>query len=54
MPLRQIIFALIFGVVIAFAMRYMLGGELIIHLLVAIPAALFGGWYANTRKKDGI
>jgi hypothetical protein len=51
MPLRQVVLAVIFGVVIAVAMRYILGGELLIHLAVAIPAAVFGGWYASGRNK---
>jgi uncharacterized membrane protein len=47
---RQIIFAVLFGVVIAFVMRYALGGELLIHLLVAVPAALAGGWFAMRKR----
>lgn len=50
MPLRQILFAVLFGVVIAFAMRYALGGELLIHLMVAVPAALAGGWFASRNR----
>jgi uncharacterized RDD family membrane protein YckC len=50
MPLRQIIFAIFFGVVIAVAMRYALGGELLIHLMIAIPAALAGGWFASRNR----
>lgn len=52
MPLRQVILAIIFGIVIAFSMRYVLGGELAIHLMVAVPAALAGGWYASRNRPD--
>lgn len=50
MPVRQIIFAILFGVVIAIVMRYVLGGDLVIHLLVAVPAAIAGGYYGSRKK----
>lgn len=52
MPLRQIVFAIVFGVVIAVVMRYVLGGSLLIHALVAVPAALAGGWFAAKNQKQ--
>lgn len=51
MPLRQIIFAIVFGVVIAVVMQFVLGGNLLIHALVAVPAALAGGWFAAKNQK---
>lgn len=52
MPLRQIIFAIIFGVIIAVIMQVLLGGNLLIHIIVAVPAALAGGYFASKNQKD--
>lgn len=50
---RHIVLAIVFGIVIAFAMRYVLGGNLIGHLIVAVPAALAGAWFGvrNMSRK---
>lgn len=50
MATRHIVFAALFGVAIAIAMHYMLGGQLWIHLAVAVPAALAAA-YATSRQK---
>jgi len=47
MALRHIIFALIFGVAIGTAMYYALGGQLIVHVLVACAAALAAAWFTT-------
>ncbi|MGI9399657.1 MAG: hypothetical protein ACR2O0_00250 [Rhizobiaceae bacterium] len=52
MPLRQIIFAIVFGVAIAVIMQVLLGGNLLIHMIVAVPAALAGGYYASRNQTD--
>ena len=53
MHIRHIIIAIVFGIVIAFAMQYVLGGNLIGHLIVTIPAALLGAWFGvkNMNRK---
>jgi hypothetical protein len=40
MHLRHALIAVLLGIAVAFAMRYMLGGRLELHMAVAIPAAL--------------
>ena len=49
---RHIIIAIVFGLAIGLIMYYILGGNPLIHMAIAIVGAFAGAWYAtrNNRK----
>ena len=49
---RHIVLAIVFGVAIGLIMYYVLGGNPLIHMAIAIAGAFVGAWYAtrNMRK----
>lgn len=51
MAVRHIVFALIFGVAIGTGMYYALGGQLIVHVLVACAAALAAAWFRSRNMQ---
>ncbi len=51
MPIRHIVIALVFAVVVAAAMPYIAGGEFAKHLFVTVPAALAAAWMVGRNKR---
>ncbi|MEC9344482.1 MAG: hypothetical protein VYD64_11635 [Pseudomonadota bacterium] len=52
MATRHIIIAIVFGVAIGLIMYYVLGGNPLIHMAIAIVGALFGAWFGTRRKQS--
>ncbi len=50
MPLRIIVFAVIFGIAIGVAMDYVLGGNVVAHIAIAVVAALAAGWFVARKR----
>ncbi|MCB1461750.1 MAG: hypothetical protein KDJ90_04820 [Nitratireductor sp.] len=44
---RHIVIAIVFGVAIGLAMYYVLGGNPLIHIAIAIVGAFIGAWFGT-------